>query len=144
MDSGSQHVAQIPGSTFAGLQESLINHGMVTEPAMSMFTVTHEEIAVAFAHGYAKVANRPMACLVHSVVGLQHASMAIYNAYCDRAPLITITGSLTNPEARTSFVDWMHAVSDGPAITRDYTKFDELHAAWMADRSRGAVRLPQQ
>lgn len=122
---GIRHVAQIPGSTFAGLQESLINHGMLTEPAMSMFTVTHEEIAVAFAHGYAKVANKPMACMVHSVVGLQHASMAIYNAYCDRAPLITLTGSLTNPEARESFVDWMHAVSDGPAITRDYTKFDE-------------------
>jgi len=122
---GILHVAQIPGSTFAGLQESLINHGMVTEPAMSLFTVTHEEIAVAFAHGYAKVANRPMACMVHSVVGLQHASMAIYNAYCDRAPVLTLTGSLTNPEARESFVDWMHAVSDGPAITRDYTKFDE-------------------
>jgi thiamine pyrophosphate-dependent acetolactate synthase large subunit-like protein len=122
---GIRHVAQIPGSTFAGLQESLINHGMLTEPAMRMFTVTHEEIAVAFAHGYAKVANQPMACMVHSVVGLQHASMAIYNAYCDRAPVITLTGSLTNPEARESFVDWMHAVSDGPAITRDYTKFDE-------------------
>jgi acetolactate synthase-1/2/3 large subunit len=107
---GVMHVAQIPGSTFAGLQESLINYGMVTEPAMSMFTVTHD---------------KPMACLVHSVVGLQHASMAIYNAYCDRAPVITLTGSLTNPEARESFVDWMHAVSDGPAITRDYTKFDE-------------------
>ena len=122
---GIEHVAQIPGSTFAGLQESLINYGMVTEPAMNMFTVTHEEIAVSFAHGYAKVANRPMACLVHSVVGLQHASMAIFNAYCDRAPVITLTGSLSNPDARESFVDWMHAVSDGPALTRDYTKFDE-------------------
>jgi acetolactate synthase-1/2/3 large subunit len=122
---GIEYVSQIPGSTFAGLQESLINYGMVTEPAMDMLTVTHEETAVAFAHGYAKVACRPMACMVHSTVGLQHAAMAIYNAYCDRAPVITLTGSLTNPGARESFVDWMHAVSDGPALTRDFTKFDE-------------------
>jgi thiamine pyrophosphate-dependent acetolactate synthase large subunit-like protein len=122
---GILHVSQIPGSTFAGLQESLINYGMVTEPAMSMLTVTHEEIAVAFAHGYAKVSGKPMACMVHSAVGLQHACMAIYNAYCDRAPILTITGSLTDPASRESFVDWMHAVSDGPALTRDFTKFDE-------------------
>jgi thiamine pyrophosphate-dependent acetolactate synthase large subunit-like protein len=98
---------------------------MVTEPAMDMLTVTHEEIAVAFAHGYAKVACEPAAAMVHSTVGLQHASMALYNAWCDRAPVMTIVGSLTNPEARESWVDWLHSVSDGPGLVRDFTKFDE-------------------
>lgn len=122
---GVTTIAEIPGSTFAGLQESIINYGMHAAPEIEMFTVTHEEIAVSFAHGYAKVSGEPAAALVHSTVGLQHASMAIYNAWCDRAPVITITGSLTDPESREGFVDWMHAVSDGPALTRDFTKFDE-------------------
>jgi thiamine pyrophosphate-dependent acetolactate synthase large subunit-like protein len=124
-DLGITTFAEIPGSTFAGLQESIVNYGMHTTPEVAMFTVTHEEIAVSFAHGYAKVTGEPAVALVHSVVGLQHASMAIYNAWCDRAPVITITGSLTDPESRDGFVDWMHAVSDGPALTRDFTKFDE-------------------
>lgn len=118
-------VAEIPGSTFAGLQESIINRGMLAQPPMDMLTVTHEEISVAFAHGYAKVTGQPAAAMVHSTVGLQHASMAIYNAWCDRAPVLVLAGSLTNPEARESWVDWLHAVSDGPALTRDFTKFDE-------------------
>lgn len=122
---GIQHIAQLPGSTFAPLQESIINHGMVTEPKMEMFTCTHEELTVAFAHGYAKVSGEPMAALVHSTVGLQHATMAIYNAYADAAPVIVLTGSLTNPDGRKGFVDWLHAVSDGPALVRDFTKFDE-------------------
>lgn len=118
-------LAQIPGNTFAGLHESIVNRGMLAEPPMDMLTVTHEEISVAFAHGYAKVTNELSAAIVHSTVGLQHASMAIYNAWCDRAPVLTITGSLTNPDSRKSWVDWLHAVSDGPALTRDFTKFDE-------------------
>ena len=118
-------VAEIPGSTFAGLQESIINRGMLGDPPMDMLTVTHEEISVSFAHGYAKVAGKPAAAMVHSTVGLQHAAMAIYNAWCDRAPVMVLAGSLTAPEARESWVDWLHAVSDGPALTRDFTKFDE-------------------
>lgn len=122
---GITTVAEIPGSTFAALQESVINRGMLSDPAMTMFGVTHEEISVAFAHGYAKVTGEPAAAMVHSTVGLQHASMAIYNAWCDRAPVMVLSGSVTNPEGRESWVDWLHAVSDGPALTRDFTKFDE-------------------
>lgn len=122
---GLNTVALLPGSTFAGFQESIINRGMLAKPEMEMMTATHEEITVAFAHGYAKVTGEPAVAMVHSTVGLQHACMAIYNAWCDRAPVITITGSLTNPDSRDGFVDWVHAVSDGPALTRDFTKFDE-------------------
>lgn len=122
---GINTIAQIPGSTFAALQESVINHGMLADPPADMLTVTHEEISVAFAHGYAKVTGEPAAAMVHSTVGLQHASMAIYNAWCDRAPVMVLAGSLTGPESRESWVDWLHAVSDGPALTRDFTKFDE-------------------
>lgn len=56
-------------------------------------TCCHEEISVALAHGYAKAAGRPMAALVHNVVGLQHASMAIFNAWCDRVPVLVLGGT---------------------------------------------------
>lgn len=118
-------IAEIPGNSFSGLHESIVNRGMLLDQPLQMFTATHEEISVAFAHGYGKASGRLAAAMVHSTVGLQHASMAIYNAWCDRAPVLTITGGLTNPDARGSYVDWLHGVSDGPALTRDFTKFDE-------------------
>lgn len=122
---GLSVIPQVPGNTFAGLHESIVNRGMLREDPLDMLTVTHEELGVAFAHGYAKVTGDATATVVHSAVGLQHASMALYNAWCDRAPVVCLTGSLTDPSARNSWVDWMHAVSDGPALTRDFTKFDE-------------------
>lgn len=118
-------IAEIPGNSFSGLHESIVNRGMLLDRPLEMLTATHEEISVAFAHGYGKASGRLAAAMVHSTVGLQHASMAIYNAWCDRAPVLTLTGALTNPDARGSYVDWLHGVSDGPALTRDFTKFDE-------------------
>lgn len=76
------YVAACPGSTFRGLQESFINYGKNKRP--QWLTCLHEELSVGMAHGYAKVAGKPMAALVHGAVGTQHAAMAIYNAYCDR------------------------------------------------------------
>ncbi len=80
------YVASCPGSTFRGLQESIINYGMNSKP--EFITCIHEEASVAMAHGYAKIAGKPMATMVHGVVGLQHSSMAIYNCFCDQAPAI--------------------------------------------------------
>jgi hypothetical protein len=81
---GIDYVAAIPGNTFKGLHESIINYGMTTPPALEHISCMHEEISVAIAHGYAKIAGKPMACMMHSTVGLQHGSMAIYNAWADR------------------------------------------------------------
>ena len=92
------YVACLPASTFRGLQESLLNYGMNTKPEFIM--CLHEECAVAMAHGYAKVAKKPMAALVHGTVGLQHAAMAIYNAYADRAPIVVLSGNIQNTAAR--------------------------------------------
>ena len=75
-------------SSYRGLHESIIDYGNNKKP--EFLTCTHEETAVALAHGYQKVAGKPMAAAVHSVVGLQHASMAIYNAFVDRVPLLRL------------------------------------------------------
>lgn len=85
----------------------------------------HEETSVAVAHGYAKVEGRPVACMLHSTVGLQHASMALYNAWADRVPIYAIVGAQLDATRRAGPVDWVHAVFDGPALVRDFTKWDD-------------------
>src|SRR2546427_13129003 len=85
---GVEHVAVNPGATFRGLHDSLVNYGGARGPELVL--TTHEEIAVALAHGYAKAKGRPMAAVVHDIVGLQHASMAIFHAFCDRGPLLLL------------------------------------------------------
>src|SRR6202521_1274963 len=116
------YVACLPASTFRGLQESLLNYGMNTKPEFIM--CLHEECAVAMAHGYAKVAKKPMAALVHGTVGLQHAAMAIYNAYADRAPILVLSGNIQNTAARRPNVEWNHAALDQNTLVRDFTKWD--------------------
>ena len=66
---GIEYVAAIPGNTFKGLHESIINYGMMTSPALEHISCMHEEISVAISHGYAKIAGKPMACMMHSTVG---------------------------------------------------------------------------
>src|SRR6185437_9143115 len=116
------YIASLPAATFRGLQESLLNYGMNTKPEFIL--CLHEECAIAMAHGYAKVARKPMACLVHGTVGLQHASMAIYNAYADRAPILVISGNIQNTASRRPNVEWNHAALDQNAMVRDFTKWD--------------------
>src|SRR6202044_1716325 len=121
---GIARIAAIPGNTFKGLHESLINYGMTTDPKMEHATVNHEEASVAFCHGYFKIAGKPMACMMHSTVGLQHGSMAIYNSWADRVPVFAIVGAQLDASERGGYVDWAHSVFDGPALVRDFTKWD--------------------
>jgi acetolactate synthase-1/2/3 large subunit len=122
---GIDHFAFIPGNTFKGLHESVVNYGMVTAPKLELISAMHEEASIAIAHGYAKVEGKPMACLLHSTVGLQHAAMAIYNAWADRVPVLAIVGAQLDATRRRDFVDWVHSVFDGPALVRDFTKWDD-------------------
>jgi thiamine pyrophosphate-dependent acetolactate synthase large subunit-like protein len=122
---GIEYVAAVPGNTFKGLHESVINYGMTTTPSLELISCMHEEMSVAIAHGYAKVAGKPMACMMHSTVGLQHAAMAFYNAYADRAPVFAIVGAILDASSRRGYVDWQHSVFDGPALVRDFTKWDD-------------------
>jgi acetolactate synthase-1/2/3 large subunit len=120
---GIEFIALTPGSSFRGLHESLVSYGGETTP--KMIVVTHEEISAAICHGYAKVAGKPMACLVHSNVGLQHASMAMYNAWCDRAPMMVIAGNVLDATKRRPGVEWYHTAQDLGTIVRDFVKYDD-------------------
>jgi thiamine pyrophosphate-dependent acetolactate synthase large subunit-like protein len=121
---GIDYVAAMPGSTFRGIHESIVNYAGNTRP--ELITCTHEEASAAIAHGYAKVAGKPMACLVHSTVGLQHASMAIYNAWCDRVPMMVLAGNIEDSSKRRTGVEWYHTAQDLGAMVRDYTKWDDM------------------
>jgi acetolactate synthase-1/2/3 large subunit len=122
---GIEHFAATPGNTFMGMHEAVINYGMLTQPNLRFITTMHEEASVAMAHGYAKIEGKPMACMMHTTVGLQHGAMAIYNAYADRVPIFMMVGASLDATRRNGAVDWLHAATDGPAMVRDFTKWDD-------------------
>src|SRR3989440_10204418 len=125
---GIEHVAINPGATFRGLHDSLVNYAGARGPELVL--TTHEEIAVALAHGYAKAKGTPMAAVVHDIVGLQHASMAIFNAFCDRAPILVLgaTGPM-DATRRRPWIDWIHTALVQGTQVRDYVKLDDQPAS---------------
>jgi acetolactate synthase-1/2/3 large subunit len=121
------YIASCPGSTFRGLHESIINYGDNKKP--EFITTLHEDTAAAMCHGYYKVAKKPMACMVHGTVGLQHATMAMYNAFADRVPMLVLTGNIGKQETRQAYIEWDHAAQDQGAMVRDFTKWDDQPAS---------------
>jgi thiamine pyrophosphate-dependent acetolactate synthase large subunit-like protein len=117
------YIALNPGASFRGLHDSLVNYLGNERPQMLL--CLHEEAAVAIAHGYAKAAERTMAVALHSNVGLMHATMAIFNAWCDRVPMLIL--GATGPwdaAKRRPWIDWIHTAADQGALVRGYTKWD--------------------
>jgi thiamine pyrophosphate-dependent acetolactate synthase large subunit-like protein len=127
------YIALVPGASFRGLHDSLVNHLGNERP--SMLLCLHEEHAVAIAHGWAKVTGRAMAAAVHSNVGLMHATMAVFNAWCDRMPVLLLgaTGPV-DAAKRRPWIDWIHTARDQGALVRGYTKWDDQPASPAAAR----------
>ena len=116
------YAALNPGASYRGLHDSIVNYGG-NRPAMML--CQHEETAVQIAHGYAKASGKPMVAILHNLVGLLHANMAVYYAYADRAPVFIIgaTGPMDETKRRPR-IDWIHsALVQGEAV-RAYTKWD--------------------
>jgi acetolactate synthase I/II/III large subunit len=112
-----------PASSYRALHESLIDYGKNTMP--EYLTCTHEEIGVGIAHGYYKIANKPLMTTCHGTVGLMHATMNIYNAFCDHAPVVVIAGNDLDAAYRPPGVPTIHSAQDINAIVRDFTKWDD-------------------
>ncbi len=117
-----------PGASYRGLHDSVVNYLGNERP--QMLVCLHEEHAVALAHGYAKVTGQPLAVALHSNVGLMHATMALYNAFCDRVPMVVLgaTGPL-DAALRRPWIDWIHTSADQGALIRDYVKWDDQPAS---------------
>jgi acetolactate synthase I/II/III large subunit len=118
-----EYMATNPGSSFRSLHESLVNYGGNKAP--ELLTCMHEEIAVAMAHGYAKAAGKPMGAMIHGSVGVQHAAMAVYNAWVDRAPVMIFTGNGLDAAKRRPGTEWNHSVQDPALMVRDFLKWDD-------------------
>jgi acetolactate synthase-1/2/3 large subunit len=139
------YVAAMPGSTFRGLQESVINYLGNSRP--EWITCVHEEISGALAHGYAKASGKPMAIMVHNTVGLQHASMAIYQAWADRVPMLVMLGNYADAAMRTAGAEWYHSEVDNATMVRGYIKYDDQpgsvqHFAESIRRGHGLMTTP--
>src|SRR5437773_973507 len=122
------YIALNPGASFRGLHDSLVNYLGNERPQLLL--CLHEESAVAMAHGYAKASGHMMGVALHSNVGLMHATMAIFNAWCDRVPMLIL--GATGPwdaARRRPWIDWIHTSSDQGALVRDYTKSDNQPAS---------------
>src|SRR4051794_2993152 len=122
-----EYIATNPGSSFRSIHESLVNYGANKAP--ELITCMHEEAAIAMAHGYSKAAGKPMAAIIHGTVGLQHGSMAIYNAWVDRVPIMLFAGNGLDAETRRPGTEWNHSVQDAGALVRDFVKFDDCPAS---------------
>ena len=121
---GFPYVALVPGSSYRGLHDSLVN--LLGDEQPRMLVCLHEEHAIAIAHGYAKVTGTPMLAAIHANVGLMHASMAIYNAWCDRVPMLIVgANGPVDAAKRRAWVDWVHTARDQAAMVRPYTKWDD-------------------
>src|ERR1700678_2118471 len=127
------YIAVTPGASYRGLHDSIVNYLGNSTPQMLL--CVHEESAVAIAHGYAKVTGKAIAAAVHSNVGLQHATMAMFNAWCDRMPVVVLgaTGPV-DAMKRRPWIDWIHTARDQGALIRGYTKWDDQPASPEAAR----------
>jgi acetolactate synthase-1/2/3 large subunit len=116
------YLAMNCASSFRGLHEAIINYNN-NKP--EILTCPHEEIAVSMAQGYAKIEGKPMAMICHGVVGLQHATMAMYNAWCDRVPVYVMGGNIVEANKRAPGAEWVHSAVDIGALVRDFCKWDD-------------------
>ena len=125
---GHRYIALTPGASFRGLHDSLVNYLGNEKPELLL--CIHEESAVALAHGWTRVTGKPMPVALHSNVGLMHATMAIFNAWCDRIPMVILgaQGPL-DAMARRPWVDWIHTSTDLGSLLRGYTKWDNQPAS---------------
>ncbi len=119
---GLKYASLNPGSSFRGLHDSLVNYG---GDDITMIECPHEKIAMGVAHGYAKATGEPMAVVLHDLVGLLHATMGVYYAYIDRAPVLVLGGSGPADHARRRpNIDWIHSANVQGEAVRAYTKWD--------------------
>lgn len=127
---GVEYVFINPGSSFRGLHDSLVNYHGNTKPEIVL--VTHEMIAVAMAHGYWKATGKPAVCILHNLVGLMSGSMAIFNAFCDQAPILILGGSGPADPSQRRFIDWAHSANTQGDLVRPFVKWTDEPASLQA------------
>ncbi|MBO0885362.1 MAG: thiamine pyrophosphate-binding protein, partial [Mycobacterium sp.] len=135
---GIEYAAVLPGSTFRGIHDSAVNYAANRGPELIL--CNHEMITVSLARGYYRATGRPMAAMLHNVVGLLNASMTIYDAWCDRAPVLILGGTAPlDSTRRRGAVDWQHTANVQGGLVREFTKWDDQPGA-VADIAESLLR----
>jgi acetolactate synthase-1/2/3 large subunit len=134
---GLEYMFSMCASSFMGIHESVLNYARNENPRA--IACTHEEISVAMANGYAKIDGKPVLVCAHSTVGAQHATMALFDAYCDRVPIYLVLGNTNDAANRQGEVFWVHSAQDPAALVRDMTKWDDNPAS-LSHFAESAVR----
>lgn len=123
-DLGFEYCALVPGASYRGLHDSIVNYLGNERPEMIL--CLHEEHVVAVAHGWAKITGKPMLAILHSNVGIMHATMAIFNAFCDRMPVLMLgANGPVDAAKRRPWIDWIHSTQDMGALVRTFVKWDD-------------------
>jgi thiamine pyrophosphate-dependent acetolactate synthase large subunit-like protein len=138
---GVRYLPMNPGSSWRGLHDSVVNRGGNRDPQLLL--CLHEEIAVSLAHAYAKATGTVGVAAVHDLVGLMHASMAVYDAFADRTPLLVLGGSGPADPAQRRPIDWLHSAQTQAQLVRDYAVWDAepaTPAAFVSDVLRAHQR----
>ncbi|WOS65635.1 thiamine pyrophosphate-binding protein [Sinorhizobium fredii] len=127
-EQGFPYICLNPGASYRHLHDSLVNYLGNEKPKILL--CMHEEHAIGIAQGWAKITDRPLAAAVHSNVGLMHATMGIFDAWCDRVPVVVIgaTGPL-DATKRRPWIEWIHCTIDQGGLVRDFTKWDDEPAS---------------
>lgn len=120
---GIKYIALNPGASYRGLHDSIVN--FEGEKGPQMILCTHEEIAVAIANGYARATGEIMATGLHDIVGLQHASMNLFNAWCDRTPVFNLGGGGPLNTTNRRSTDWVHTALVQGNMVREFVKYDD-------------------
>jgi acetolactate synthase-1/2/3 large subunit len=134
---GLDYMFSMCASSFMGIHESVLNYA--GNESLKAITCTHEEISVAMANGYAKIDGKPVLVCAHSTVGAQHATMAVFDAFCDRVPVYIVLGNTNDAANRQGEVFWVHSAQDPCALLRDMTKWDDNPAS-LTHFAESAVR----
>lgn len=120
---GIEYASLNPGSSFRGLHDSIVNYA---DNQPEIIECPHEKIAVGVAHGYARATGKPMAAILHNLVGLLQGTMGIYYAYVDEAPVLVLGASgPMDTSRRRPYIDWIHTAQNQGDVVRDYTKWDD-------------------
>lgn len=121
---GIKYLSMNPGASYRGFHDSIVNYLGNDDPQMIL--CLHEDHAVHIAQGYAKATDEPMGCILHSNVGLLHGTMGIFNAWCNRVPMVIMgaTGPV-DVMKRRPWIDWIHTAKDQGALIRNFVKYDD-------------------
>ena len=121
---GIKYLSMNPGASYRGFHDSIVNY--LGNDSPQMLLCLHEDHAVHIAQGYAKATDEPMGCILHSNVGLMHGMMGIFNAWCNRVPMVVMgaTGPVDAPKRRP-WIDWIHTAKDQGALLRNFVKYDD-------------------